>query len=476
MKNMGLDKKILALTSVVFVLWGCTKARSISGRVVDQEEKPIPGVRVSITNSTLVTTTDSNGNYVLPWVEGDVAIIAEPPDEKRFGTQDFYSDLKKKVEDGYVIDFSGPKWINFSKPGGLSGSCGCGPAGKNIHLTADRYPKGYQAPDFVFVNLEVALEKVRVEKELKETKEKEKEQQRNLLIAKATAELSAELFEVQDDVFIQKSTGLMWQRGDNNENVSFTLAMFSCYFLRLNGKEDWRLPTLQELLKLISDLVLLKKKINSLRPGIDVPSNVFHGSRLDTNWSNRRKDIFDLNVLRGHLEGGYWSSTMKFDEPHIAAAYVVSPIPDEGNDFSYRPSNEQPKVTFLSGILDPGKRIALVRAVRSDQKRQEVIHVTEQALRGVWLWIDGSRSYYDEGGKLLAEYIDNHAEKGTWIVEGKRLRLLFNEKRKQNYSGFEAMEKPISFVADVIKLTRESVVLKPDEDATGRQILGMRIR
>lgn len=55
-------------------------------------------------------------------------------------------------------------------------------------------------------------------------------------------------FEVQDDETVaDKNTGLIWQQVQNNTRVTLSKARHACSDLVLAGKDDWRLPTIQEL-------------------------------------------------------------------------------------------------------------------------------------------------------------------------------------------------------------------------------------
>ncbi len=55
-------------------------------------------------------------------------------------------------------------------------------------------------------------------------------------------------FKVQDDgTVIDANTGLIWQQAQNNTRATLQEARHACSDLVLAGKDDWRLPTIQEL-------------------------------------------------------------------------------------------------------------------------------------------------------------------------------------------------------------------------------------
>jgi len=50
-----------------------------------------------------------------------------------------------------------------------------------------------------------------------------------------------------DEVFVDPATDLMWTRKDNADDINWTSAIHYCQNLTLQGKDDWRLPTIEEL-------------------------------------------------------------------------------------------------------------------------------------------------------------------------------------------------------------------------------------
>jgi len=51
------------------------QARSVSGKVTDSSDVPLPGVTVAVKGTTLGTTTDANGNYTLARVSPDATLV-----------------------------------------------------------------------------------------------------------------------------------------------------------------------------------------------------------------------------------------------------------------------------------------------------------------------------------------------------------------------------------------------------------------
>ena len=59
-------------------------------------------------------------------------------------------------------------------------------------------------------------------------------------------------FVVQDDVVHDTTTGLMWTRKNvGSKRLTWSDAKTACAAVREGGFEDWRLPTIQELLSLV---------------------------------------------------------------------------------------------------------------------------------------------------------------------------------------------------------------------------------
>lgn len=53
------------VTYLIFFIGFLVKAQNISGRVLDQNKNPIEGVHVYLDNTSIVTLTNANGNYIL---------------------------------------------------------------------------------------------------------------------------------------------------------------------------------------------------------------------------------------------------------------------------------------------------------------------------------------------------------------------------------------------------------------------------
>jgi len=63
-----------------------------------------------------------------------------------------------------------------------------------------------------------------------------------------------------DEIFVDPATDLMWTRRDNADDINWTSAIQYCRNLALQGKDDWRLPTIEEL-EQMSD----RRRVESLK-------------------------------------------------------------------------------------------------------------------------------------------------------------------------------------------------------------------
>ncbi len=67
-------------------------------------------------------------------------------------------------------------------------------------------------------------------------------------------------FQDQGEVVFDRATGLMWQKSDSDEYLTHENAQTYCENLKLANKDDWRLPTVEELLSLMEP----ERKSNNL--------------------------------------------------------------------------------------------------------------------------------------------------------------------------------------------------------------------
>lgn len=65
-------KKNLLTYLMVLCSWGIAHAQSVSGKVTDENNSPLPGVSITIKGTTTGTVTNTTGNYTLPAKRGDV--------------------------------------------------------------------------------------------------------------------------------------------------------------------------------------------------------------------------------------------------------------------------------------------------------------------------------------------------------------------------------------------------------------------
>ena len=112
--------------------------------------------------------------------------------------------------------------------------------------------------------------------------------------------------------WVDPSTGLMWAGKDNGKAVTWGKAKKYCHDLRLDGRSDWRLATLDELASLIDRRAPTSKRVgNTEAIYIDLGRHV-KGNLLLTGdpWSsNRQIDSF------GHPYGPGWFFNFTTSKP-----------------------------------------------------------------------------------------------------------------------------------------------------------------
>lgn len=67
--KMKIPKKLQLICAVLLLLCGTVQAQQVTGRVVDTNNEPLPGVTITIQGTMQGTTTDVMGNYELPNVQ-----------------------------------------------------------------------------------------------------------------------------------------------------------------------------------------------------------------------------------------------------------------------------------------------------------------------------------------------------------------------------------------------------------------------
>jgi Protein of unknown function (DUF1566) len=106
-------------------------------------------------------------------------------------------------------------------------------------------------------------------------------------------------FVVQGNVVQDTTTGLMWTRKTIGKGLNWSAAKEACSKLREGGFEDWRLPTIQELLSLVD--------YSRTSPAIDTSA-----FECESNW--------------------YWSATPYSASPSDYAWYVAFRSGNSGYD------------------------------------------------------------------------------------------------------------------------------------------------
>jgi len=110
--------------------------------------------------------------------------------------------------------------------------------------------------------------------------------------------LSADFIKINDIVSDSK-TDLIWQNNMLGTQVNWEEAIEVCDSLLLEGYEDWRLPTLTELMSLIDE--------DNFDPAIDA---IFNNTASSQYWSstthlNNRYYAWFVNFFNGTQEGSY---------------------------------------------------------------------------------------------------------------------------------------------------------------------------
>ncbi|WP_428738672.1 DUF1566 domain-containing protein [Sulfurimonas sp.] len=95
----------------------------------------------------------------------------------------------------------------------------------------------------------------------------------------------------QDSIVVDKKQTLEWQDSDEKFIAKWKLANAYCEQLKLDGKDDWRLPSKEELIALAKDKELKKEFKN-------MTDNIF--------WSNENGPFDATTVFSGN---GFSSST-----------------------------------------------------------------------------------------------------------------------------------------------------------------------
>ncbi len=96
-----------------------------------------------------------------------------------------------------------------------------------------------------------------------------------MLAGAGYGQASAGRYEIQPDTVRELKTHLTWQRAVAANQVSFTAAGQLCADLVLGGRDDWRMPSMQELQTIVDD--------GRARPAIDPVA--FPGTPAEDFWT-----------------------------------------------------------------------------------------------------------------------------------------------------------------------------------------------
>ncbi len=116
-------------------------------------------------------------------------------------------------------------------------------------------PTPTPTPESVIIKLRSELLTV-PEKEMEQTfglkADSETYADRNLTVWRPVKYIQND-FQDQDEVVLDRATGLIWQKKDSKNGMTYDDAQAYCKKLNLADKNDWRLPTVDELLSLMKE-------------------------------------------------------------------------------------------------------------------------------------------------------------------------------------------------------------------------------
>jgi len=102
-------------------------------------------------------------------------------------------------------------------------------------------------------------------------------------------------YSINSGVVLDLVTGLEWQRIDNNAEFSYIGATVYCADLLLDGKTDWRVPTLKELFSIV-DIGTFSPAINGMAFPATESLNYWTESELKPYSNRRHAVIFSAGV------------------------------------------------------------------------------------------------------------------------------------------------------------------------------------
>lgn len=352
-KTLSLLLKLLVSLNFMLILSSCGEKPSIKGKVLNQLGEPIANIEVIVEDSVHKATTDKQGLFTLPWLEGKVVIAAKP-------TKNYLSVSESKIEKllskeryphGISVNLLIFDILKAPIVGQVEDQNGKPIVGASVFVNSS-----------VFVN----LRQKSITKETKTDKDgkyqlpfmqgivrisavapKDKnyivitpKSSKYIIIVKTKYPKGVEVnltlydytddFIVSSDTIIDKRTALMWQRHDK-PYISWSKAQKYSDSLRLGGFSDWRLPKSSEFLSLYESL-----------------------SKPAGGQKNRMvKPFYWSGKVSWASPGHYWTSE-KFSEKHSA--------------FTYAKYFDMPKGTIKESDIVQSINYRHVRAVRSISK------------------------------------------------------------------------------------------------------------
>jgi uncharacterized protein DUF1566 len=109
-------------------------------------------------------------------------------------------------------------------------------------------------------------------------------------------------FQAADGTVRDTTSSLVWAQKDNGADINFADAKAFCDNLTVGGKDDWRLPTVEELQGLYDEKVA------------SPPTYLWHGKPYPL----RMDPAFQLSAP------GIWSSSMRYENRGVAWSFFFS--------------------------------------------------------------------------------------------------------------------------------------------------------
>jgi len=174
------------------------------------------------------------------------------------------------------------------------------------------------------------------------------------LYASIEDEVDAKRFEHKNGTLIDHFSGMQWQDNDESKSTKKTWkdAKNYCSTLTLDGKSDWRLPSLSELRYLVD----FRDKLHKL------PTDTYWSSE-DFYHSGASSSGMEARVVRFGLSGYSWRSYGKVDDFYIDAKMNVRCI--KGNKYT--------KLTYINSRVEQTRIDQINNAYEMEYNKQKEI-------------------------------------------------------------------------------------------------------